>query len=267
VIVLHQWATEILCKGRFFKMFGYIWIILIIAQVLEATPCEPCKSELCATPISNCPAGYTTDRCGCCQICARTENELCDQSPEEDRYGMCGENLDCVSRKEDGGDPEEFVCKCREVKMVCSNEDTTYNTICALNEESIKRGSPDKYSPQLSMLYWGPCKESPVIMSPPEDSYGPLGANLTLDCEARGFPAPTITWQFLSTDGKTISLPSDDQSVSIQMRGGPEPLMVTGWMQIMSLDPSYIGDYHCIASNSEGKAFSKASVGVYKNEL
>ena len=27
----------------------------------------------------------------------------------------------------------------------------------------------------------------------------------------------------------------DDQSVSIQMRGGPEPLMVTGWMQIMSL--------------------------------
>ena len=51
------------------------------------------------------------------------------------------------------------------------------------------------------------------------------------------------------------------------MRGGPEPLMVTGWMQIMSLDPSYIGDYHCIASNSEGKAFSKASVGVYKNEL
>merc|ERR1712079_567969 len=239
VIVLIQWATEILCTGRFFKMFGYIWIILIIAQVLEATPCEPCKSELCATPISNCPAGNTTDRCGCCQICARTENELCDQSPEEDRYGMCGENLDCVSRKEDGGDPEEFVCKCREVKMVCSNEDTTYNTICALNEESIKRGSPDKYSPQLSMLYWGPCKESPV----------------------------TITWQSLSTDGKTISLPSDDQSVSIQMRGGPEPLMVTGWMQIMSLDPSYIGDYHCIASNSEGKAFSKASVGVYKNEL
>ena len=140
------------------------------------------------------------------------------------------------------------------------------------------------------MKYWGPCKESPVILSPPKDSYGPLGANLTLDCEAKGFPAPTITWQFLSTEGKTTSLPSkrtfytlsytavmsvsiniaatgDDQSVSIQMRGGPEPLMVTGWMQIMSLDPSYIGDYHCIASNSEGKAFSKASVGVYKNEL
>lgn len=240
---------------------------LALAGGISATPCQPCKSELCATPPSRCAAGYATDRCGCCQICARTENQLCDQNREEDRFGICGEGLECVSRKEDGGDPDEFVCKCREVKMVCSNEGQTYTTICSLNEESINRGSPDKYNPQLNMEYWGPCIESPVIMSPPEDSFGPLGANLTLDCEARGFPAPTITWQFLSTEGKTISLPSDDQSVSIQMRGGPEPLMVTGWMQIMSLDPSYIGDYHCIASNSEGKAFSKASVGVYKNEL
>ena len=47
--------------------------------------------------------GYTTDRCGCCQICARTENELCDQFPEKDRFGICGENLDCTSSKEDGG--------------------------------------------------------------------------------------------------------------------------------------------------------------------
>ena len=36
------------------------------------------------------------------------------------------------------------------------------------------------------------------------------------------------------------------------MRGGPEPMMVTSWAQIMSLDPSYIGIYHCIATNSEG---------------
>ena len=37
------------------------------------------------------------------------------------------------------------------------------------------------------------------------------------------------------------------------MRGGPEPLMVTGWAQIMVLDPSYIGDYHCIATNTQGQ--------------
>jgi len=255
-------------------------LLFLACVVCLATrsPCKPCKSENCASP-SQCLAGYATDRCGCCQICARTENELCDTSPEEGRFGICGENLECKARRDfqdaevgasPSGEPSgggENVCVCRESKMVCSNEGTTYPTICALNEESISRGTPDKYNPELSMEYWGPCMEAPVIMSPPEDSYGPLGANLTLDCEARGFPAPTITWQFLSTEGKTISLPSDDQSVSIQMRGGPEPLMVTGWMQIMALDPSYIGVYHCIASNSEGQAFSRASVGVYKSEF
>ena len=59
----------------------------------------------------------------------------------------------------------------------------------------------------------------------------------------------------------------DDQSVSIQMRGGPEPMMVTSWAQIMSLDPSYIGIYHCIATNNMGSVAAFADVGVYNNEL
>ncbi len=51
------------------------------------------------------------------------------------------------------------------------------------------------------------------------------------------------------------------------MRGGPEPLMVTGWAQIMALDPNYIGIYHCIATNTEGQVYAMASVGVYRNEF
>lgn len=43
-------------------------------------------------------------------------------------------------------------------------------------------------------------------------------------------------------------------------------MMVTGWMQIMKLEPKYIGAYHCIATNSEGQVYSMATVGVYKNE-
>jgi len=50
---------------------------------------------------------------------------------------------------------------------------------------------------------------APVIISPPKDSYGPLGANLTLDCEARGYPAPEISWMFLSAKGETVMLPSE----------------------------------------------------------
>ena len=63
-----------------------------------------------------------------------------------------------------------------------------------------------------------------------------------------------------------IMLLGDDQYVAIQMRGGPEPLMVTGWMQIMSLDPSYIGTYHCIATNTIGQVYEMATVGVYRND-
>ena len=50
---------------------------------------------------------------------------------------------------------------------------------------------------------------APVIISPPRDSYGPLGANLTLDCEARGYPAPEISWRFVSAKGETLTLPSE----------------------------------------------------------
>ena len=51
------------------------------------------------------------------------------------------------------------------------------------------------------------------------------------------------------------------------MRGGPEPMMVTSWAQIMSLDPSYIGIYHCIATNNMGSVAAFADVGVYNSEL
>ena len=68
----------------------------------------------------------------------------------------------------------------------------------------FKMNNVQTYSKYNSLIF----VLAPVIMSSPENSYGPLGANLTLDCEARGYPAPTITWQFVSTEGKTISLPS-----------------------------------------------------------
>jgi len=227
--------------------------------------CGKCVKEQCVSP-ENCAAGVALDRCGCCQVCARSEGQLCDvdRNKNSGELGICGENLVCAKRDDVPG--SESICKCQVQKMVCSNDKTTYPTICALNEESAMRGAPDtKYNPRLTMEYWGPCEEAPSIVSPPEDSYGALGANLTLACEAHGFPAPTITWQFVSAKGETVWLPNDDQSVSVQMRGGPEPLMVTGWVQIMSLDPSYIGVYHCIAGNALGQVYAVANVGVYKN--
>ena len=83
-------------------------------------------------------------------------------------------------------------------------------------------------------------------------------------CNAVSTPRYTL---LLLGGGDVNIFSGDDQSVSIQMRGGPGPLMVTSWAQIMSLDPSYIGKYHCIASNTEGSVYAFASVGVYKGDL
>jgi len=226
----------------------------------ELETCSPCQMVECDI-LYQCQAGVVPDRCGCCQVCARSEGELCDVRGSE-KYGTCGDNLDCQEQEETG----ESLCVCRQTDSICGSDGITYDTPCQLNEESVRRESSPSL-PLLSMEYWGPCKESPVIISPPSDTYGPIGANLTLDCEARGYPAPTISWQYDNVEGRTIVLPSDDQDISIQMRGGPEPLMVTGWAQILSLDPGYSGMYHCIAANSEGTVHAKAAVGVYRNEL
>lgn len=245
-------------RNTAFEVFA---VVLLIAAVTAQT----CLREECETPV-NCVAGVALSEDGCCEVCALPENALCDEEADRRRFGRCGDNLDC-SRRKDVEENIEAVCTCQISKLVCGIDGRTYPTVCSLNEEAIRRGAPDEFSPALEMGYWGPCKEAPVIVSPPADSYGPQGANLTLDCEARGFPAPTITWKFVSDEGKTVSLPSDDQSVAIQMRGGPEPMMVTSWAQIMELDPSYSGVYHCIAANTEGQVNAKANVGVYKGEL
>merc|ERR1719154_378777 len=131
-------------------------------------------------------------------VSARLEGELCDLRQYE-KYGTCGDNLDCEHQHETG----ESICVCRETKEICGSDGLTYGSPCQLNEESVRReASPNL--PVLSMAYWGPCKEAPAIISPPSDTYGPIGANLTLDCEARGYPAPTISWQYDNVEGKTI---------------------------------------------------------------
>ena len=40
------------------------------------------------------------DKCGCCQVCGRTEHELCDLNPGEGKFGICGDNLACRRKVE-----------------------------------------------------------------------------------------------------------------------------------------------------------------------
>ena len=82
-------------------MTGTAWVIL--AQ----EDCEPCDQVTCPD-VYTCVAGVAPDRCGCCQVCARSEQELCDIN-YEDKYGLCGDNLECVFDQE----TQEQTCVCR----------------------------------------------------------------------------------------------------------------------------------------------------------
>ena len=104
-----------------------------------------CQVECPEVFAGTCVAGLTPDRCGCCQVgtrgtwptvynvtcqvCARSEAELCDVSVV-DKYGVCGDNLECVHQQEEG----EMICVCRETGAVCGSDGLSYSTPCHLNQ-------------------------------------------------------------------------------------------------------------------------------------
>merc|ERR1712064_198181 len=68
--------------------------------------CSPCHNVECDV-LHQCVAGVVPDRCGCCQVCARSEGELCDGVADQ-KLGTCGDNLDCQYQQESG----ESICVC-----------------------------------------------------------------------------------------------------------------------------------------------------------
>ena len=45
-----------------------------------AGECVPCEQAECPVLYEECVSGVVLDTCGCCQVCARSEAELCDQN-------------------------------------------------------------------------------------------------------------------------------------------------------------------------------------------
>ncbi|XP_069959482.1 kazal-type serine protease inhibitor domain-containing protein 1 isoform X3 [Cherax quadricarinatus] len=59
----------------------------------------------------------------------------------------------------------------------------------------------------------------------------------------------------------------DDSSFAVQVRGGPEPYMITGWVQIMRVTNENLGIYNCVATNSEGEARASVSLATEKLDI
>lgn len=229
----------------------------IAVAVGQHAECGDCDRADCPE-LGKCPTGVVKDFCGCCDVCAGKMGERCQNTTEETPlYLPCGNDLVCKQRYDIPGSVEAS-CECMEDGEVCGSNGVTYRTPCHLNEEAAE-------TPELFVKERGSCRGVPTIKSPPKDAVRPHGGIMVMDCEASGYPVPTITWELYQPEKNSITLPSDDSAIAVQVRGGPEKHMVTGWVQIMRVNKNNVGTYTCVASNSEGEARATASVTLVQD--
>lgn len=238
-------------------MKGLLVAVLLAAVcVINAQDCGECGE--CEAPVG-CVAGFYKDKCGCCDICAKAQYELCDHPNVHTRrhLGHCGHNLECRLRNDLLTEDEpEAICFCRSEKEVCGSDDMTYENICDLAAAGVLKGE------NIIVKSTGPCKSTPTIITPPEHAKNKTGSEIALSCEAKGFPIPVIEWTWTRVDGRSVFLPSDDLHISVNMRGGPDKWQVTGWLQIIDVKKDHEGDYTCIAQNEFGSVQATARVNV-----
>ncbi|XP_046450105.1 insulin-like growth factor-binding protein-related protein 1 [Daphnia pulex] len=226
--------------------------------------CGICRKEECS-PASDCRAGLVLDRCGCCNVCGRIEGEKCDNYTlplqYKDRYGFCGDNMACLLRNDmEDLDINEALCYCKKPGAVCGTDLRTYASVCKLRQEAIQRGDDD-----LAVRDWGPCETHPVISSAPENVTANIHDDLALSCEARGYPIPSLIWEFESAaTGKKTKLPGDDQMIALQVRGGPEPYMISSWIQILRVRSTDAGIFSCTVVSKKGIVRAEGTVTVAK---
>ncbi|VVC35447.1 Immunoglobulin subtype,Immunoglobulin-like domain,Immunoglobulin-like fold,Insulin-like growth factor- [Cinara cedri] len=206
-----------------------------------------------------CPLGLVPDGCACCPygVCGNGEGLECDVT-----HRPCAEGLECVAQQteRDVPGPESTVsrCACKEKQLVCGSNNKTYRTACYLNEAAATlKGS-------LKMKHRGPCQSAPVISSGPKKYASSVGQPVIFNCEVKGYPVPTISWRFTDVHGITKWLPGDDTLISIQIRGGPEQLMVTSWVQITEFKLAHTGNYTCLGVNEVDTTMASAVLNAKK---
>jgi len=245
-----------------------IFILSILAisyatVTAQTKPCGQCDTSKCPmTSDKECLAGLTLDKCGCCQVCAQRESELCNHPdvPASRQYEGCGENLECKLRKDSRGAPREARCECNDQVEMCGSDGKTYRNYCHLMESSKLAKIEQK--PVIKVFKRKPCDSAPEITLPPMSVSNRTGSNVFLTCEVAGVPLPVVEWVYTSTSGKQIIYPTDDDRISTLVRGGPNAHVLTSWLQIQSLQRHDQGTYTCVASNTLGKVEKACSVTV-----
>ncbi|CAF0739952.1 unnamed protein product [Didymodactylos carnosus] len=236
------------------------WAVSVVpTKPVVCGQCDPGKCPM--TSDKECLAGLSLDACGCCQVCAQRERELCDHpdAPSAKKYGSCGENLQCRIRPE-VKTHQEALCECNDQIELCGSDGKTYRNYCHLME-SAKLAKAEQ-QPIIKVYKRKPCDSPPEITVPPVNVVNQTGSNVFLTCEVAGVPLPVVEWIYQPSAGKTIVYPTDDDRISTLVRGGPNAHVLTSWLQIQTLQNTDQGVYTCIATNALGKAEKTAYVQV-----
>uniref|UniRef100_A0AAZ3QFC6 HtrA serine peptidase 3a n=1 Tax=Oncorhynchus tshawytscha TaxID=74940 RepID=A0AAZ3QFC6_ONCTS len=102
---------------------------------------KKCSSQcvVSACPSPNCPSGYVPDRCNCCLVCSRGEDELCGR--KNDR--PCGDGLECR------------LCQCKMGYKVCGSDGKTCGNVCRMKAASRKALQKEREA--ITQAHKGPC--------------------------------------------------------------------------------------------------------------
>ncbi|CAH8505365.1 unnamed protein product [Heterobilharzia americana] len=219
--------------------------------------CKKCDQKKCP-PIIQCNVGTVRDKCGCCDICALEEAQLCN-IPEDFRngvlksgitwHGICGTDLECRTRTDIDSKVigSQSICYCVKSGKVCGSDGVTYSK-CKMNATIISSNG------MITALSEGPCQTVPTVKLTALNQTVTEGTNVTLICEARGYPIPTITWYFNKPNEKQdkIQMPGNYKDVTVSVRGGTEETHTISYLQITNFSLEYEGEYVCMADNIVG---------------
>jgi len=89
-------------------MLRIIFTLCAFVYFTDALSCLPCRQAPCETPTCCSSGKLTLDACGCCQVCAKAQNETC--GGPWDTSGHCATGLNCLKQ-----------CECKATVFLPSN--------------------------------------------------------------------------------------------------------------------------------------------------
>nr|CAH8842518.1 unnamed protein product [Trichobilharzia regenti] len=228
----------------------------LIQEDIEAE-CQKCDQKKCP-PITQCNVGIVRDKCGCCDICALEEAQLCNIPQDFQNgvlksgitwHGICGTDMECRTRTDIDSKVigSQSICYCVKPGKVCGSDGVTYSK-CKMNATITSSNG------KITALSEGPCQTVPMVKLTALSQTVTEGTNVTLICEARGYPIPTISWYFNRPNQKQdkIQMPGNYKDVTVSVRGGTEETHTISYLQIVNFSLDYEGEYVCMADNIVG---------------